>query len=154
MKRYSVDTPSDEASFISDFFKRDKDKSWDCILTQSKNSRSDKQNRLSHVLYASIERQGCEYTIAQAKNMSKYYCGLGIIIAEEPIISKTYRKALELHSVEDRIEIMSLLPVTSLFGVTQMAHYLERVYIFWEESGAYSLPRPEDLYYESIFVKH
>jgi len=153
MTTYPVNTDREEADFLAMFCKRDRAVSWHCSIHEVKDTRSAKQNRLSHVLYGEIERQRKEYTSDEAKNMSKYYCGLGIIMAEEPLLAPKYQKALESHGLEDRIDIMGLLPMTSLFTVKQKALYLDRMYKYWEQAGVYQLPRPDDLYYEALMVK-
>ena len=120
---------------------------WLVTIGQDDESRSLKQNRLSHMWYAHMGREsghGREFERAQAKLL------LGVpILREGKEFNKFYTSALAPLEYEDRLAAMEFVPVTSLMTVSQFAEYLTEVDSKAALRGLV-LPQPEDLYWDAL----
>lgn len=126
-----------------------KDGSISVTFSTKGETRSNKQNRLSHLLYSEISRQGQDDSFIRVKSLCKYHLGLPIIVRDEPELTHRFKLVLEPLTYEERIEAMQLLSLTSLLSMKQKAEYITAIYELYEPQG-YRLPRPEDLYLPAI----
>lgn len=148
-----VNTQEQSENFFSIFAQRSKEIDWGVTLAPLDNSRSGKQNRLSHMLYSAISNQSKEYSSIQAKNHCKYHLGVPILIKDEGWATSYFKMLLANLVIEDRVKAMEHIALTSIMTVKQKARYLDNVYKYWEGDRGLVLPRPDDLYYESLGVK-
>lgn len=89
-------------------------------------SRSDAQNRLSHMWYAErAEHFGV--TPEHDHRYCKLEYGCPILIAADKEFASVYRQAIEPIDYESRLLAMKYLPVTRIMSVKKMAEYLTTV---------------------------
>ena len=107
------------------------------------------QNRLSHMWYSEVSKQGGEYTAGQVKCKAKLKFGVPILIAEDSKFAEFWTKLQSLKlSKEEQEEAMEFIPVTSIMSVKQMSQYLSD---FQRVMGQkYQLTDPEMLGLDSI----
>ena len=148
---FPYNTPEQIAKFDSMALQRDKELEWSICLKPLEKSRSAAQNRLSHVIYAYIEKHSNDTLKHDIKSYCKYKFGLPIIIEEELELTEQFKTVLSKLTYEERITAMELIPLTSLLSVKQMAVYLTNVYTYFDSMG-YQLPKPDDLYYSALGI--
>ena len=88
-------------------------------------TRRDAQNRLSHMWYSEISKQGGEYTAEDIKCIAKLRWGVPILVAEDEQFAAFWQKVkTTCPTYEERMEAMRYIPVTSIMTVKQMSQYL------------------------------
>jgi hypothetical protein len=123
------------------------EKEWVITIGHDDESRSLKQNRLSHMWYAHLGREsghGREFERAQAK----LHQGIPIL-REGKEFNEFYTNALAHLEYEQRLAAMEFVPVTSLMSVHQFAEYLNEVDSKAALRGIV-LPQPKDLYFDAL----
>jgi hypothetical protein len=113
------------------------------VFKGDKKHRSLQQNDLSHVWYRSIAKQSQHMSMDEVKRECKLTCGVPILRAESEYFKRMWSTFIKGHDYEARIEMMDLLPVTSLMTPSQMADYLEAVYYKYNQAG-YHLEWPDE----------
>ncbi len=117
------------------------------VIGPDTESRSDKQNRLSHVWYPIM---GAGYHLD--RHEMKAYCKLliGVPILRVDLDFNAFcTAALDGLTYEQKLDAMLYVPVTSLMKVAQFAEYL----IAMDRQAAHKgivLPQPEDLYWAAL----
>ena len=88
--------------------------------------RSDAQNRLSHLWYSEVAKQGKEYTHNEIHCRAKKHYGVPILLAENPDFHAAWQKAIQVFpSYEEQCDqLLKFFPVTSLLNTEQMSRYL------------------------------
>lgn len=124
-----------------------KEKPYTVKISIDDESRNNKQNRLSFLLYRVLgdstghgegyERRNCKLTYGVP------------ILWEDEEFHKFYSAALAPLTHEQKLEAMEFVPVTSLMSIKQFARYLDTVYMCSADRGII-LPKPEDLYWEAL----
>lgn len=90
--------------------------------------RSLPQNALSHLWYEQISRELGEDTPEGVKAECKLRFGVPILRAQDEDFRTLYDGAIKSNlSYEQKLQIMRLLPVTSLMNVSQLSQYLQDV---------------------------
>jgi len=101
--------------------------------------RSLAQNRLSHLWYSEIARAGAldpqfhptgRPTEEAAKRECKLRCGVPILRRDSEAFAEVYDRVLKPLPIEDKCAAMSLISVSSVLTVSQMAEYMNRI---WDE---------------------
>lgn len=84
------------------------------------------QNRLSHMWYLEVSKQGKEYTPEQVKSIAKLRWGVPILLAENEDFAAYWAKVSPVFpTYEERWEmLMPRTPVTSEMTVKQMSQFL------------------------------
>jgi len=121
------------------------------IGTNSKAERSVLQNKLAFRWYKNIADVMRDGTAEDKRAFCKLHYGVPIRCEDEKFREVYYRVIRPL-SYEQKIEIMTGaidFPVTRDMSVKEMARYLEAMEIGFAEQGVI-LPKPEDLYLESL----
>lgn len=105
--------------------------------------RSDAQNKLSHLWYKEISKQGGEYTFEQIKCRAKKHFGVPILLADSEKFNAAWLKAVEsFPTYEEQVdELLAFFPVTSLMTTKQMSQYLTDFYRV--QGQRYSLTDPK-----------
>lgn len=118
------------------------------IITDNVADRSGKQNRLSHLWYATRS-----VDTGLGADEEKCYCklmfGVPILIEEDEEFASFFDEALRGLPYDKLMEAMKFVPVTSIMTVKQMTRYLHDLDQASAEVGII-LPRPEDIYEEAM----
>lgn len=104
--------------------------------------RSVNQNDISHAWYEQVANELREDTALGVKCESKLVCGVPILRAEEADFRATYDRLIRPLPYADKLELMQVLPVTSLMTKAQLSQYLEAMQKHWDKRGV-SLTFPE-----------
>ena len=101
-------------------------KPWIMELKEWEETRRAAQNRLSHMWYSEISKQGREYTPDQVKQRSKLHWGVPILLASDSDFAAYWEKVSPLFpNYEEKCEeLMPRTPVPSIMGVKQMSLYI------------------------------
>ena len=106
--------------------------------------RSDLQNRLSHAWYGELADNIKETDAIGYKCFCKLNFGVPIMRAEEDEFREVYDCAIKALSYEKKLEIMKILPVTSLMNTKQLTCYLEQIKNYYFEHSDFDLKYPQD----------
>lgn len=106
--------------------------------------RSDLQNRLSHAWYAELANELKEYDTIGYKSFCKLHFGVPIMRTDDDEFRQVYDSAIKGLSYEKKIEIMKILPVTSLMSTKQLTQYLDAVKTYFYEHNGFDLRYPND----------
>lgn len=99
--------------------------------------RSLDQNAISHAWYEQVARELREDTALGVKCISKLVCGVPILRAEDADFRATYDRLIRPLAYADKVELMQVLPVTSLMTKPQLSQYLEAMQRHWDKHGVY-----------------
>lgn len=114
---------------------------WVCKLEPPR--RSNPQNSLQHKWWAEIAAQRGDTTPAEVKAEAKAYFGVPILLAESEEFAERYNRVIKPLPTATKLEIMHLLPVSSLMNVDQHRRYLDEVFRFYTQKG-FRLSVPEE----------
>ena len=93
-------------------------------ISDAKEKRSDAINRLAHMWYREVSKQGQEYTPEQVKCIAKKRWALPIM-RQHAFFNTRWMKIMETFpTYEEQLEILEFLPVTSLMTNPEMSDYL------------------------------
>jgi len=106
--------------------------------------RTDLQNRLSHGWYGELAEGIKEHDAIGYKCFCKLHFGVPIMRAEDDEFREVYDSAIKGLSYEKKIEIMKILPVTSLMNTKQLSQYLESVKEYFQTNYGFELKFPND----------
>ena len=93
-------------------------------ITDAKEKRSEAINRLAHMWYRQVSKQGQEYTPEQVKSIAKLRWGVPIMREHDYFNSRWMTLTAAFPSYEKQLEILEYLPVTSLMSNAEMSEYL------------------------------
>ena len=116
-------------------------------ISQGDESRSNKQNRLSFLWYQCLGGLTANGMVHQRRYCKLHY---GVpIMRQDADFQALYDATIKPMTYEKKIQVMELLPVTSMMTVHQFAEYLTTID---QESAAlgFVLPHPEDLYSDAL----
>jgi hypothetical protein len=122
----------------------DTTKRWLVTIKEFTELRTDLQNRLSHAWYYELEKELKENTATGYKCFCKLHFGVPILRTEDDDFRSVYDKAIKSLSYEQKIEIMKILPVTSLMNTKQLSEYLEAMKAHYLQNNGYELKFPND----------
>jgi hypothetical protein len=120
-------------------------KKWRIWWEEYTETRSDKQNRLSHAWYAELADNLKEYTALGYKNYCKLNFGVPILRAEDEEFRTSYDKVIRPLGYEQKIEVMNILPVTSIMTTKQLSQYLDAMKAHFYNKQGYDLKFPGDV---------
>lgn len=100
---------------------------WHVTIRPKKSKRSSLQNELSHGWYGEIAKALDSDTADGWKCYCKLHHGVGIMRRDNPEFKQVYDEAIKGLSYEKKLQIMKILPVTSLMNTAQLNEYLESV---------------------------
>lgn len=132
---------TDTQAFIGNL---DRKKLWEIKIGPHTKARSLAQNRLSFLWYGEI---GAYMGIVadEARCRCKLKFGVPIMVAEDEFFARTWQQLVEKHGRTFLLDLMELVPVTSLMTVAQMSQYLTDIDFYFGSQGL-DLTHPEDLY--------
>lgn len=122
-------------NFISKVRNLDFSKNLVANIEPKENSRTDQQNRLSHAWYKQLANELKENDALGWKCYCKLHFGVPIMRAEDDEFRKTYDSVIKSMSYEKKLEVMKILPVTSLMTTKQLTKYLDEMkgwFYTWE----------------------
>jgi hypothetical protein len=96
-------------------------------IEEATKKRSDLQNETTHVWYQQIASQLDSDDALGWKCYCKLHHGVPILRAESEEFRKVYDEVIKGLSYEKKLEIMKILPVTSLMTTKQLCAYSEAV---------------------------
>lgn len=114
---------------------------WVCTLEPP--HRSLNQNSLQHKWWSEIAQQRGDMTEADVKAEAKAYFGVPILLAENNQFREKYEAKIKHLPTATKLDVMHLLPVSSLMNKDQHRRYLDAVFQFYTSKG-FSLTVPED----------
>lgn len=115
-----------------------------CTIRPYTELRSDLQNRLSHGWYGELAEELKEHDAIGYKCYCKLHFGVPIMRAEDDEFRMVYDTAIKGLSYEKKIEIMKILPVTSLMNTKQLTQYLDAVKAHFFDTHGFDLKYPND----------
>lgn len=98
-------------------------------------SRSDSQNKISHVWYEQVARELREDDALGWKCFSKLHYGVPILAVEDEQFRAFYNAALRNLTYEQKLAAMKFVPVTSEMTKPQLSKYLEAMQAGFQEQG-------------------
>lgn len=107
-------------------------------------TRSELQNALSHAWYSELSLNLKEETATGYKSFCKLHFGVAIMRATDEEFRTVYDLAIKGLSYEKKLEIMKILPVTSLMNTKQLNEYLEAMKDYFYTQCGYDLKFPAD----------
>jgi hypothetical protein len=123
----------------------DINKKWRIKWEEYTETRSDKQNRLSHAWYAELAENLKEFNALGYKNFCKLHFGVPILRTEDDEFRNSYDKVIRPLSYEQKIEVMNILPVTSIMTTKQLTQYLDAMKAHFYNKQGYDLHFPGDM---------
>jgi hypothetical protein len=93
-------------------------------ITDKKQKRSEAINALSHRWYGDCAKQGSEHTESGIKAIAKLKWGVPIMRKHESFNASWLKLTQGFPTYEEQIELMALLPVTSLMTNAEMSQYM------------------------------
>lgn len=105
--------------------------------------RSRKQDGIAHVWYRDISDHLGDTTPLKVKAMSKFHCGVPILLGEDPeFAAKWHEIIVGRFNYDEIIQLMMpthklYIPLTSELTVPQMSEYLQRMQRYWAKAGVY-----------------
>jgi len=107
--------------------------------------RSIDQNSISFAWYEQLARENREYDVNGWRSFCKLHFGVPILRSEDAEFRHFYDNAIrERFTYEDKIKMMSYLPVTSLMKVKQFSAYLEAMQEYFMGKYGIKLEFPEE----------
>lgn len=128
-------TASNKQAFYDVLKKLDPTRNWVFEWHEQKSKRSLDQNAISHAWYAEIAKALDSDNAECWKCYCKLHHGVPILRAENAEFRKVYDEAIKGLSYEKKLQIMKILPVTSLMNTTQLSAYLEAVQADFMDKG-------------------
>lgn len=95
------------------------------VSVKSGKDRSINQNDHSHTWYEQIARELREDTALGVKSFCKLHFGVPILRAESDDFRQAYDSTVKTMTYEQKLEVMKILPVTSLMTKKQIQQYLD-----------------------------
>jgi len=123
-------------------------KNYVVTIKETKLTRKDSQNRLSHVWYGQISKER-GYKKTEAHTLCKLEFGIPIMKRDFDGFATHWAELERNLSYEQILYQVKLMDVTSILGVKQMAEYLTDMQTHWAEEGII-LTSNEDLYLEAM----
>ena len=114
---------------------------WVCTIEPPRRSR--KQNSTQHKWWAEIAAQRGDMTPAEVKAEAKAYFGVPILLAEDDDFRERYERTIKPLPKATKLDVMHLLPVSSLMNRDQHRRYLDEVFRFYSQQG-FRLTVPEE----------
>lgn len=96
-------------------------------VVEIEKNRTDLQNRLSHAWYQQLANELKENDSLGWKCYCKLHFGVPILRAEDDEFRKVYDGAIKSMTYENKLEVMKILPVTSLMKTKQLTKYLDEM---------------------------
>lgn len=100
---------------------------WHVSISPKKSKRSLDQNAISHAWYGDIAKALDSDTAEGWKCYCKLHHGVGIMRRDNPEFKQVYDEAIKGLSYEKKLQIMKILPVTSMMNTAQLNEYLESI---------------------------
>lgn len=97
------------------------------ITVREGKDRSYHQNALSHAWYEQLARELPDDDAAGWKCYCKLHHGVPILRDEDAEFRAAYDASIKGMTYEQKLQVMRILPVTSLMSTTQLSKYLESV---------------------------
>lgn len=103
------------------------------------------QNAISHTFYEQVSRELREDTPLGVKSFCKLHFGVPILRAEDEDFRAMYDRVVKPMAYEDKLDLMSFFPVTSLMKTPQLSQYLESVQRHYQRLGVWlEFPEPQN----------
>lgn len=97
--------------------------------------RTPNQNDISHTWYEQVARELREDDARGVKRFCKLHFGVPILRAEDEEFRTVYDATVKGMTYEQKLQVMDLLPVTSLMKTGQLSAYMETVQDHYRERG-------------------
>lgn len=108
---------------------------WDVKIVQYEKNRTAEQNALSHAWYLQLQKELREDSALGYKCFCKLHFGVPILRAEDAEFRKVYDDVIKQLSYEKKLEVMQILPVTSIMKTKQLSQYLEAMQAHYFKQG-------------------
>lgn len=95
------------------------------VTASDSKPRSLNQNSLAHAWYAQISRELGEETEFRIKCECKLRYGVPILRADDEEFREKYDRIIRPLAYEQKVDLMALMPITSLMNTDQQSRYLE-----------------------------
>jgi hypothetical protein len=105
------------------------------VTVKAGKDRSSPQNAISHAWYEQVARELREDDALGVKCFAKLHFGVPILRAEDEEFRAAYDAAIKGLTYEQKVKVMSILPVTSLMTRAQLSRYLEDMQAHYATRG-------------------
>lgn len=105
------------------------------VSVRAGSDRSLEANALSHAWYEQVARELREDDALSVKAFCKLHFGVGILRAEDEEFREAYDAGIRGLSYEQKLQVMRILPVTSLMTKGQLSQYLEAMHDHYRTRG-------------------
>lgn len=112
------------------------------LVRPAKKNRSYEQNAISHAWYQELAAKLPEDDALGWKCFCKLHFGVPILRAEDDDFRESYDGTIKAMSYEQKLQVMRILPVTSLMTTNQLSRYLEAMQEHFREKYQVSLEFP------------
>lgn len=119
---------------------------WRISIVEFTETRSEKQNALSHSWYGDMVKALNDNDALGYKCYCKLHFGVPIMRAEDEEFRNVYDMVIKGLDYAKKLEIMKILPVTSLMNTKQLTQYLDAVKAHFYETRGLDLKYPMDFY--------
>lgn len=106
-------------------------------------NRTKQQNRLLHKWFGEIAEQRGDMTAIQVKAEAKGFHGVAMMRAESDYFRERYDAATAGRTMEQKLQILEIWPLTSLMSVPQMTRFMDDVSADYSAKG-FRLTQPDD----------
>lgn len=146
-------SPHNLDNFIAKVKALDLSQGYVANVDKPEKNRTDLQNRLSHAWYKELSEKLKDNDALGWKCYCKLHFGVPIMRAEDDDFRKVYDLAIKAMSYENKLEVMKILPVTSLMKTKQLTKYLDEMKAWFETREGIILEYPinyelDDKYYK------
>lgn len=117
---------------------------WSVKVEQYAKTRTEEQNAISHAWYAQLAKELRDDTALGYKCFCKLHFGVPILRAEDEEFRKVYDTVLKQLSYEKKLEVMKILPVTSIMKTKQLSQYLEAMQAHFAKDVKLEFPAKDE----------
>ena len=135
MKKDSARTEQALSRILGDIRGCYKENGFVAVQYGAERKRSTDQNALSHTWYEQISQELREDTVLGVKCECKLYYGVPILRAEDAEFREMYDAIIKGRTIEEKLQIMKYLPITSLMNTGQLSQYLDDMKSAYEKRG-------------------
>jgi hypothetical protein len=126
------------------FARLDPTQRWSIKVEQYAKTRTEEQNAISHAWYAQLAKELRDDTPLAYKCFCKLHFGVPILRAEDDEFRTVYDTAIKSLSYEKKLEVMKILPVTSIMKTKQLSQYLEAMQAHFADRVKLEFPAAEE----------
>lgn len=135
---------NNQAKLIEKINQLDPTERFVCEIKPFAEKRTELQNKISHAWYGELASNLKENDALGYKCFCKLHFGVAILRAEDDEFRQAYDLAVKPLSYEKKLEVMKILPITSIMKTKQLSAYLEAMKDYFMQHNGFELSFPPD----------